>query len=207
MQDSQFEQLRNHAVEVITRTQADAMHQLLQAGLPETVALEAMHRISSFGLQALRELDTLFLQYDDLVATAGRTPAHQAFINDKAAAILLQIQTAYATLVALTIEKTIQDYREQVAHPKKKAPTVTIDQCLTPERQSPWVDLLPVLFLFGCVLALIGWFVLWWGVSGSLIVGVLALGITVFMVVMFQLTGLLLVGIVGILILVLLAFY
>ncbi len=83
--DPQLADLRNHAVEVITHTQDDAMHQLLQAGLPETVALEAMERIIDFGVQALQKLDALFLQIDTLVTAVGRTPEQQAWFNNKAA--------------------------------------------------------------------------------------------------------------------------
>jgi hypothetical protein len=202
--DPQLADLRNHAVEVITRTQDDAMRKLLQAGLPESVALTAMRRISAFSLQALQELDSLFRQFDDFVATEDRTSEQQEWLNDKAAALLLQTQTAFATLVAETIQKTIQEYRDQLAHPKNETPTVTIDQRPVPQ-QGRWelAELLPVLIVLGIVLGFIGWFLFWWLLSGSLAWGVIAFGLTVFLVVVFRMAGVVLAGIAGVLFLLL----
>jgi hypothetical protein len=50
-------------------------HLRSQAGVPEGAALIAMRRINTFGLQALRELDTLFRQFDELVTTEERASA------------------------------------------------------------------------------------------------------------------------------------
>ncbi len=74
-------------------------------------------------------------------------------------------------------------------------------------RQSPWETLLPVLFVLGFVLGLVGWFLLWWDLSGSLIWGVLAFGATVLLIVKFGMEGLVIGGIVGVMFLLLLALY
>ena len=109
--DNQQRSPRHRAVAVITRAQEDAMRQLRQAGVPETSALLVMQRISSFGVQTLRELDALYRQFDDIVAEDGRNAAHQEWFDNKAAALLLQLECAIATLVAEVLRQATDELK------------------------------------------------------------------------------------------------
>jgi hypothetical protein len=104
---------RHRAVAVITRAQEDAMRQFRQAGVPETIALAVMQRISSFGVQTLRELDALYRQFDDIVAEDGRTAAHQEWVDNKAAALLLQLESVIATLVAEVLRQATDELKTE----------------------------------------------------------------------------------------------
>jgi hypothetical protein len=206
LQDPQLADMRRHAADVITRTQEDAMQQLFQAGLPETDALTAMSRINTFCLQALRELDTLFRQFDELVTTAERTPEHQAWFNDKAAAILLQAQTACATLVAETIQKAIQTYRNPPAPRQEVIPTVSAaPRQASRGRSLPIPNFGKLLLLFLLVHSLGGWFLLWWHVSTTHIWAVIATGMTVVLLAVFPWAGVVVGIIVGMVCAILLA--
>jgi hypothetical protein len=104
---------RHRAVAVITRAQEDAMRRLRQAGIPETSALMVMQRIASFGVQTLRELDALYRQFDDIIAEDGRNAAHQEWVDNKAAALLLQLESAIAILVAEIIRQATDELKTQ----------------------------------------------------------------------------------------------
>ena len=104
---------RHRVVAVMTRAQEDAMRRLRQAGVPETSALMVMQRISSFGVQTLRELDALYRQFNDIVAEDGRNAAHQEWVDNKAAALLLQLESAIATLVAEAIRQATDELKTQ----------------------------------------------------------------------------------------------
>jgi hypothetical protein len=102
---------RHRVVAVMSRAQEDAMAQLRQAGAPETIALAVMERISSFGVQTLRELDLLYQQFEEIVMEDGRTAANQESIDNKAAALLLQLESAIATLVAEVIRQVTDELK------------------------------------------------------------------------------------------------
>jgi hypothetical protein len=113
--DNQQTSPRHRAVAVITRAQEDAMRRLRQAGVPETSALMVMQRISSFGVQTLRELDALYRQFADIIAEDGRNAAHQEWVDNKAAALLLQLESAIATLGAEAIRQATEELKTKPA--------------------------------------------------------------------------------------------
>jgi hypothetical protein len=104
---------KRRAVAVIECAQEDALRQLRQAGVPETIALAVMERISSFGVQTLRELDLLYQQFEEIVMEDGRTAAHQDWFDNKAAALLLQLESAIATLVAEAIRQATDELKRK----------------------------------------------------------------------------------------------
>jgi hypothetical protein len=110
---------RSRAVEVIERTQEDALRKLRQSGLPEQQALMVMQRISSFCLRTLRELDAMYRQFEELVELEpGRSEAHQRWLKDKSAALLLQCEAGLAEIVATTIRQAIHDYQHPPSPPQ-----------------------------------------------------------------------------------------
>jgi hypothetical protein len=123
---------RRRAVAVIERAEQDALRQLREAGVPAARALAAMERITVFGLQTLRALDALYQQFDDIVAEAGRDEAHQQWFNNKATALLLQVESAFATLVAETIHSTVH---EPDPTPESPWEVISVPAKPTP---SPW---------------------------------------------------------------------
>jgi hypothetical protein len=58
---------RSRAVEVIERTQEDALRQLRRNGVPEAYALKVMARINALCLQTLQELDVFYLAFEELI--------------------------------------------------------------------------------------------------------------------------------------------
>jgi hypothetical protein len=96
---------KSRMVEVIERTQEDAMRKLRQSGVPEVQVLRVMQRITSLCLQTLRELDLTYRQFEEIVAEDGRSEANQTWLNNKAVALLLQTESAIATLVAEAIAR------------------------------------------------------------------------------------------------------
>jgi hypothetical protein len=109
---------KSRVVKVIERSQEDALAQLRQAGVPETHALLVMQRISSFCLQTLRELDLIYRQFEEIVAEEGRSEAHADWLHNKAAALLLQVESALAALVAEAIGKATEDLKNQPRPPE-----------------------------------------------------------------------------------------
>jgi hypothetical protein len=75
---------KRRMVEVIERTQEDAMSKLRQSGVPEVQVLRVMQRITSLCLQTLRELDLTYQQFEETVAEDGRSEANQTWLNNKA---------------------------------------------------------------------------------------------------------------------------
>jgi hypothetical protein len=104
---------KRRMVEVIERTQEDAMRKLRQSGVPEVQVLRVMQRITSLSLQTLRELDLTYQQFEEIVAEDGRSEANQTWLNNKAVALLLQVESAIATLVAEAIAQAIRDHKTQ----------------------------------------------------------------------------------------------
>jgi hypothetical protein len=180
---------RSRVVEVIERSQEEALRQLRQAGIPEQQALAVMRRIAVFCLQTLSELDVIYREFEELVAEDGRSEAHQRVFNDKAAALLTAVEAGIAGIVADTIRKVQDDY-QQLLSPPKEAITVPA----APPRREPEYPLPPWLLWLG---GLAAWFLLWVLVSGSIAIGVIALGVTAFMWVFFEKTGLVLSAIFG----------
>jgi hypothetical protein len=127
---------RRRAIEVISRAQEDALRQLREARVPEAHALAVMERIAAFSLQTLRALDALYLQFNDIVTEAGRGEAHQQRLNDKATALLLQVESAIAALVAEAIHKAIHEPDTQPDSPRE---VITVP---AKPAQSPWEQFL-----------------------------------------------------------------
>jgi hypothetical protein len=110
---------RSRAVEVIERTQEDALRKLRQSGLPEQQALMVMQRISAFCLRTLRELDVIYSEFEELVELElGRSEAHQRWLNDKSAALLLQVEAGLAEIVATVIRQAIHDLQHPPSPPQ-----------------------------------------------------------------------------------------
>jgi hypothetical protein len=109
---------KRRMVDLIERTQEEALAQLRQSGLPEAQVLRVMQRITSLSLQTLRELDLTYRQFEEIVAEDGRSEANQTWLNNKATALLLQVESAIATLVAETIAQTIHDHKTQPPPPE-----------------------------------------------------------------------------------------
>jgi hypothetical protein len=195
--DNQQRTLRHRVVEVITRSQEEALAQLRQAGVPEQQALVVMGRISSFCLQTLRELDLFYREFEELVEQDGRSEAHQTWFNDKAAALLTAVEAGIAGLVADCVRKARDDYQQLLSPPKEAITTVP-----AAKRPPPWQEALQELgqSLTPWLLLLVGlgaWFLVWWQVSGLVTIGVIAVGITVFMGLFFAGVGLWLSAVIG----------
>jgi hypothetical protein len=154
---------RSRVVEVIERTQEDAMRKLQQAGIPEQHALMTMQRISSFCLQTLRELDLLYRQFEELVEQQpDRSPSHQRFLTEKAYALLLQVESGIAALVAEAINKAKEDYRQQLSHPREVLPVVP-----KPSRPGWLAGYLPTVQRLVWVAGMVSGLVLAWQFSAS----------------------------------------
>jgi hypothetical protein len=109
---------KRRVVDFIERTQEDAMHKLRQSGVPDVHVLRVMQRITSLCLQTLRELDLTYQQFEETVAEDGRSEANQTWLNNKAVALLLQVESAIATLVAEAIAQTLRDHKTQPPPPE-----------------------------------------------------------------------------------------
>jgi hypothetical protein len=109
---------KRRVVDLIERTQEDAMCKLRQSGIPEVHVLLVMQRITSLCLQTLQELDLTYRQFEEIVAEGGRSEANQTWLNNKAAAMLLQVESAIATLVAEAIATTLHDHKTQPPPPE-----------------------------------------------------------------------------------------
>ena len=110
---------RSRVVEVIARSTDEALRQLRQAGVPETEALLVIQRISTFAIHVLRELDLVYREYEHLLASdPDRSQAHQEWFDTKAGGVLLTLEALIASLVAETINKAKEDYRNQLSQPR-----------------------------------------------------------------------------------------
>jgi hypothetical protein len=118
---------RSRVVEVIERSQEDAMRQLRQAGVPETEALAVMLRIHTFCLQTLRELDQVYREFEEMVAQdAGRSEAHQAWFADRTTTMLMHVEVAIASLVNDAIDKLKDEYKRESIPQRDVITTVPI---------------------------------------------------------------------------------
>jgi hypothetical protein len=197
---------RNRVVEVIERSQEEALRQLRQAGVPETQALLVIRRYAAFAIQLLRELDLIYRQFEALVAhNPERSAAHQEWLDTKAGGLLLTLEAFIADLVAEAINKAKEDYRTKVSQPRE-----VITPAPSPPPPSLWEEArenLGRLLRNAVVLwaaGLSAWFLLWWQVSGSILWGVLAVGVSAVLVRLFRWAGLALTGVLGLLALLLL---
>jgi hypothetical protein len=182
-------------VEVIERNQEEALRQLRQNGIPEQQALVVMGRISSFCLQTLRELDHIYREFEELVAKEGRSEAHQTWFNDKAAGLLTALEAGIAGMLADCATKLRDDYQKQLYPPKE--PVTTVPHA-PPRREPPQTRLPTWLSWLVWLAGLHLWWLLWFLVTGSVAIGVIAIGVTGFMWVFFEKTGLILSAIAGV---------
>jgi hypothetical protein len=197
---------RNRVVEVIERSQEDALRQLRQAGIPETEALLVMQRFSAFAIQVLRELDLLYREFEQLLAhDPDRSRAHQEWLDTKAGGLLLTIESCIAALVAEAINKAKEDYRTELSRPRE---VIT----MPPSRPSLWEEARENsarLFLNPLVLWSVGqsvWFLVWLLVTGSAIWAFGAIAMTAVVVGLFKQTGLMFILTAGVVFLLLLLF-
>jgi hypothetical protein len=195
----------SRVAEVIARIREDALAQLRQADIPEQQALAAVERVATFALNAfLTEVEASWT-FEALLTELkeqGASDDSQRFADEKAAAFRLQLEAAIAEIAALTIRQIIQDLHNQPPPRDVIEPAPAANQ--TPphialgalgKRISPWL-LWP-----GCLGV---WFLLWWLMSGSILWGVFAVGVSAVLVCLFQWVGLPLIGILGLLALILL---
>jgi hypothetical protein len=195
--DNQQRNPSHRVVEVITRAQEDTLRQLREAGIPETQALAVIRRFSAFALQVLREMDLLYREFEELLAQdPHRSKAHQTWLDTKAGGLLLTLEAFIAALVTEALNKAKEDYRTGLSQPREvitapaapRQPTWQASLWELGQSLTPWLLLL---------VGLGAWFLLWWLVSGSLIIAVIAIGVTVFMGVFFELVGLWLSAVMG----------
>ena len=184
---------RHRVVEVITRAQDDALRQLRAAGIPETAALAVIQRFSVFSVQALRELDHLYREFEQLLAAdPNRSQAHQAWFDTKLGGMLLTLEACIAALVAEAINKAKEDFRQQVS-PSREVGSVPAQRVRAAPQEYPvpvwwllvWMTGIAVSTLFswhvsasiiwagiGCVVPLLLWCKVgkvWWGLFFPLI--------------------------------------
>jgi hypothetical protein len=191
--------------EVIARIREDALAQLRQADIPEQQALAAVERVVTFALNAfLTEVEASWT-FEALLTELkeqGASDDSQRFADEKAAAFRLQLEAAIAEIAALLIRQIIQDLQNQPPPPRDVIEPAPATQ--TPPRQT-LADLgkriCPWLLWPGCLGV---WFLLWWLMSGSILWGVLAVGVAAVLVSLFQWVGLAITGILGLLALILL---
>jgi hypothetical protein len=190
---------RNRVVEVIERSQEEALRQLRQAGVPETQALLVIRRYAAFAIQLLRELDLIYRQFEALVAhNPERSAAHQEWLDTKAGGLLLTLEAFIADLVAEAINKAKEDYRTKVSQPRE-----VITPAPSPPPPSLWEEArenLGRLLRNAVVLwaaGLSAWFLVWVLVTGSDTWGLLAVAITAFVVWLFAKPGLVFITIAG----------
>jgi hypothetical protein len=182
---------RSRVVEVITRSQEDALRQLRQAGIPETEALLVIQRFSTFALQVLRELDLLYREFEELLANdPDRSQAHQEWLDTKAGGLLLTLESCISALVAEAINKAKEDYRTELSKPREVITTVPASP-----RRPVWQQALVFLDRTreSWLLAVCSgtWFLLWTVVTGSPLWGLAAVGVAAVAVFFFQWVGLL----------------
>jgi hypothetical protein len=113
---------KSRVAEVIERTQEDALRKLRQSGLPEQQALMVMQRISAFCLRTLRELDEIYRQFDGIIAEDGRSEHHSRRLHDKATALLLQVESGIADIVASAIRQESMTCSTLRPHPRTCSP-------------------------------------------------------------------------------------
>jgi hypothetical protein len=168
-------------IEVIERGQENIARQLRDADIPTTEALAVMKRYNTFAVQVLRELDDLYREFRELLANdPEREAEQQEWLETKAGGLLLTMEAFIAVLVAEAMNKAKEDYRTELSRPRE----IIIP---TPPQPSPWEEAwehVGLALRHPVVLLSVGlstWFLLWWLVSGYLIMAGIAIGVTVFM--------------------------
>jgi hypothetical protein len=206
--DNQQRNPRHRVVEVITRAQEDVLRQLRAAGVPETEALLVIQRFSAFAIQVLRELDLLYREFEELLAqNPHRSKEHQEWLDTRAGGLLLTLESFITDLVAEAINKAKEGYRSELSRSREVITTFPPAPRQPTWQASLWQlahSLDPLLLL---LVGFFAWFLLWWLVSGSLIIAVIAIGVTAFMGVFFEKVGLWLSAVMGALCLILLLLF
>jgi hypothetical protein len=154
---------RSRVAEVIERTQEDALRKLRQSGLPEQQALMVMQRISAFSLRTLRELDEIYSEFEELVELElGRSEAHQRWLNDKSAALLLQVEAGLAEIVATVIRQAIHDLQHPPSPPQD---VITVPA--KPSRPAWLAFLLTAPRLLVWLAGMAAWLLMGWQATGG----------------------------------------
>jgi hypothetical protein len=197
---------RSRVVEIIERFQENALRQLREEGVPETEALAIIQRFNKFSIQVLREMDSLYRQFEELLAHAPeRSAEHQEWLETKTGGLLLTLEAFIAELIAEALKKAKEDYRTEISRSRD----VIIP---TPPRPLVWEQALQVLGrqfrdpLVRWSVGLSAWFLVWFFAIGSPLAGLIAMSITAVVVYFFEKPGLLFILIAGGMFLLLLLF-
>jgi hypothetical protein len=111
---------RHRVIEVMTRAQEDAMHQLRRDGVSEGLALAVMQRISSLCLHTLRELDGVYREFEgQLAQDPDRSKAHQEWLDTKAGGLLLSLEALIAAVVAEAMNNAKAAYHDHITQPRE----------------------------------------------------------------------------------------
>jgi hypothetical protein len=68
--------------------------------------------------RGVRELDEIYRQFDEIVAEDGRSEYHFRWLHDKATALLLQVESGFAEIVASAIRQAIHDLQHPPSPPQ-----------------------------------------------------------------------------------------
>ena len=157
---------RSRVVEVIARSTDDALRQLRQAGVPETEALAIIQRFNKFSIQVLREMDSLYRQFEELLAHAPeRSAEHQEWLETKLGGMQLTIEAFIAALVAETINKVKEDYRNQLSQPRE---VITVPH--QPSRPGWLAENFTAISELVWIAGMVAGFVMAWQFTGSFVV-------------------------------------
>jgi hypothetical protein len=103
--------------DAIEQVRKDAIRTLIAAHLPEHQYLLAEQRIVAICLTSLRLLDDAWLAFHSYVNQPGRSPEHQAFIEETAGYFLIQqVQRQVSEIVS----EAIRQVRKEAATPPKE---------------------------------------------------------------------------------------
>ena len=157
---------RSRVVEVIERGQEDILRQLRNAGIPETEALAVIRRFNAFAVQVLRELDHLYREFKQLLAEdPERSADHQEWLETKLGGMQLTIEAFIAALVAETINKVKEDYRNQLSQPRE---VITVPH--QPSRPGWLAENFTAISELVWIAGMVAGFVMAWQFTGSFVV-------------------------------------
>ena len=93
-------------------------------------------RFSVFAIQVLRELDSLYREFEELLAAhPDRSEAHQEWFETKVGGMLLTIEAFIAALVTEAINKAKEDYRTEISRSREVIIPATPQPSLWEEAQ------------------------------------------------------------------------
>jgi hypothetical protein len=113
---------KSQVVEVIERSQEEAVRRLLEAGVPERQILVAVRRIESACLTALGEQDAFYADLQ-VFFRQSRDPDHAHHIQERIAFYLKLHDSAVAEIVAIAIQDAVNEFQHPPAPPQ---PIITV---------------------------------------------------------------------------------